>query len=73
MRSTFRHHHPCQACAAKTPCDGSLSDNYDGFPAVICDDFHLRSGDLDPEFICQACAFVREDAANEQAQREVIS
>ena len=73
MRSTFRHHHPCQDCAAKTPCDGSLADNYDGSPEIVCDDFHLIDGRLNPDFICEACEFAREDAANERAQREVIS
>lgn len=35
------HHHPCQTCGAKTECGGTWEENYDGWPEVICREFHL--------------------------------
>lgn len=49
------HHHPCQECGAKTECGGVYEENYDGFPPVICREFHLTGGSLNPDFICRAC------------------
>ncbi len=49
------HHHPCADCGAKTECGGTWEENYDGFPEVICREFHLSSGDTNPDFICHRC------------------
>ena len=52
------HSHPCQSCGAKTPCPGTWEENYDGWPEVICREFHLESGILNPDFFCSGCACV---------------
>lgn len=44
------HHHPCQACGVKTECGGDWEQNYDGSPEVVCREFHLPSGGLNPDF-----------------------
>lgn len=49
------HHHPCQACGKKTACGGTWEQNYDGEPEVICREFHLPNGTLNPDFICHDC------------------
>lgn len=67
--NTIRHHHPCADCGSKTPCTGTLEDNFDGLPEITCADFHLIDGTLNPEFICERCAFAREDAATADAAR----
>jgi hypothetical protein len=50
------HDHPCQRCGVRTPCTGELQPNHDGFPIVICRDFHLEGGQIDDTFLCAACA-----------------
>lgn len=50
------HHHPCQHCGAKTECSGTWEQNYDGFPEVICREFHLDGGTLNADFLCETCA-----------------
>lgn len=57
------HHHSCQSCGAKTPCGGRWVENYDGDPEVICEDVHRPDGTLNPEFLCEGCAWAAEDAA----------
>jgi len=49
------HFHPCQSCGAETPCEGLREQNYDGFPSVICLEFHLAGGLLNRDFVCEAC------------------
>ena len=49
------HSHPCQRCGVKTECGGTWEENYDGIPPVICPEFHLTGGELNPDFICEAC------------------
>ena len=49
------HHHPCQTCGAKTECGGTWEENYDGFPEVICQEFHRLDGTINADFICEAC------------------
>ena len=49
------HHHPCRACGVKTECPGAWEENYDGFPAVICPEYHLDGGVINPDFLCDAC------------------
>lgn len=50
------HHHPCQQCGKKVECGGSWEENYDGFPEVICAEFHLSNGTLNPDFVCEECS-----------------
>ena len=61
------HHHPCQDCGAKTECGGTWEENYDGFPEVICREFHVLSGGVNSDFICEGCAWKREDAEKASA------
>jgi hypothetical protein len=49
------HHHPCQSCGAPVPCEGTRVENYDGCPEVICLDFHLPNGTLNPACLCETC------------------
>lgn len=49
------HHHPCQQCRIKTPCDGTWEENYEGVPSVICRAFHLDGGTVNPNFLCEDC------------------
>lgn len=48
------HHHPCQRCGKKAECPGEWEQNYDGFPEVICPEFHQNAG-INPDFICEDC------------------
>jgi len=53
---TFKHHHPCQRCKAKTECFGQLEDNYDGWPEIVCLEFHMNAScDPNPDFLCDGC------------------
>jgi hypothetical protein len=65
------HSHPCAGCGAQTPCDGPLADNYDGEPWVICEDYHLPSGQTAADFLCDACTMRMEDEQAAVAQRYV--
>jgi hypothetical protein len=65
------HHHPCQDCGAKVECGGTWEENYDGFPEVICPEYHLTSGDINADFICEPCERARADAAIADLQAEV--
>lgn len=44
------HTHPCRRCGERFECSGTWKQNYDGFPEVICEDFHEREYSL-----CGAC------------------
>ncbi len=55
------HSHPCQDCGAKTECGGTWEENYDGFPEVICPEYHLAGGDINRDFICEGCQWKRDD------------
>ena len=59
MRSRL-HTHPCADCGTPTECDGERERNYDGFPDVICLNYHLLSGITNPDFRCDACAEARD-------------
>lgn len=61
------HSHPCQSCGAKTPCSGTWEENYDGYPEVICPEFHGYGGIIDQDFICEGCSLA--DASTETAER----
>jgi hypothetical protein len=49
------HHHPCQTCRAKVECGGEWQENYDGFPEVICPEWHRPDGTVNNDFVCEAC------------------
>jgi hypothetical protein len=49
------HHHPCRLCGAKTECPGAWEENYDGFPEVICPEWHLADGTINTDFLCDCC------------------
>lgn len=71
MNRSIRHHHACTDCGTKTPCSGTLEDNYDGEPPITCDDFHLSNGTLNPDWVCDRCQGVRDDRVNAEAERLV--
>lgn len=54
MRPKF-HHHDCDQCGQQFSCDGQLERNHDGWPEVICVEFHERG-----QRTCRECA-ERED------------
>jgi len=60
------HHHPCADCGAKTECGGSWEENYDGFPEVICREWHLSGGFTNPDFVCESCDLKRAEAARRE-------
>ena len=60
------HHHPCQDCGAKTECPGTWEENYDGFPEVICPEYHLLSGGINSDFVCEGCQWKRDDEAKRE-------
>lgn len=49
------HHHLCEGCKIKTPCDGAWQRNHDGYPEVICRSYHLTGGRINPDFLCDSC------------------
>jgi hypothetical protein len=44
------HTHPCANCQIKTQCPGHYERNHDGFPEVICTEFHGGG-----TFLCDEC------------------
>lgn len=56
------HHHPCQDCGAKTECGGTWEENYDGFPEVICREWHQPNGTINSDFVCDDCQWKRDHA-----------
>lgn len=57
------HHHECQDCHAKTPCNGQLLDNHGGQNFVICADFHTTPNEApNHDFVCEGCQWSRDDA-----------
>lgn len=58
MPKVAPHHHPCSDCQAKTECSGSWEENYDGWPAVICDEVDKRGY----ETLCEDCYEKRQKA-----------
>lgn len=71
MARTVRHFHRCADCHAKTECFGQLESNHDGEPWIVCAEFHLMSGETNPDFICEACDFARQDA--EERDRHAVA
>lgn len=60
------HHHPCADCGTKTECPGTWEENYDGWPEVVCPEYHTASY----PFTCEGCEWKREDAANAEAAND---
>ncbi len=60
------HHHPCADCGTKTECPGAWEENFDGFPEVICPEWHLPNGTTNSDFVCEGCQFKRDDDAGEE-------
>ena len=52
-RKPAAHRHVCDQCGESYSCTGTLEENYDGFPEVICVAYHERG-----ERTCEACAGV---------------
>ncbi len=48
------HHHACQHCGVKVECSGDLELN-DGFPRVVCPEFHRPGGTINQDFLCDEC------------------
>lgn len=65
------HHHPCGRCGAKTECGGVWEQNYDGWPEVVCSEFHvhLNASEWPAMFLCELCeAAEQAESVVEQAQ-----
>ncbi len=62
------HSHPCQICGKKTECGGTWEENYDGFPEVICREYHLDDGSINADFICEVCVAAYEDDAQRRSE-----
>lgn len=53
MRTDSRPHtHECRrkGCKNTIECNGTYTENYDGWPAAVCDEFHERENN-----VCQEC------------------
>lgn len=59
------HLHRCQTCAASYECYGTLKQNYDGFPDVICSLFHEHD-------VCECDACLAKAVAAEQAHYDAL-
>ncbi len=65
MKSVRPHHHPCVDCGVKTECPGTWEENYDGEPAVICDEVDKRGY----ETLCDECSETRERLDRNEVSR----
>jgi hypothetical protein len=48
--TTQTHIHRCDRCNQRFECDGEQTQNYDGWPQVVCEWFHRRTMNL-----CATC------------------
>lgn len=48
------HTHPCSECQRPVPCSGEPVDNSDGWPEVICSDYHVSNGTV-ADVCCEDC------------------
>jgi hypothetical protein len=48
------HRHPCFDCGILVECPGTWEENYDGFPEVICREYH-QDGFINSDFVCEEC------------------
>lgn len=62
------HRHPCQHCKTPVECGGEWEQNIDGWPEVICREFHMEGGFTNPDFLCEDCA----DKAEQQARSDLL-
>ena len=53
------HHHACDRCGVKVPCDGTWERNHDGWPEVVCDLYHVREDE--GVRYCEPCRRVLDD------------
>ena len=51
---THGHWHKCAHCAVPVVCGGTLEENPDGLPEVICSSRHLPGGAL-RVVVCERC------------------
>lgn len=49
------HSHPCAHCKTPVECEAELVRNYDGWPEVVCEDYHLVGGATNPDWLCEDC------------------
>ncbi len=58
-----QHTHSCTVadCRNTVACDGILERNYDGFPDVICSDYHLSCGTV-AEMFCDEHLHLADEA-----------
>lgn len=63
------HGHPCADCKARVECCGTWEEN-DGFPEVICPEYHWDGGYTNPDFVCDACHAKRHAAEARERWRE---
>ncbi len=63
------HGHDCQGkdCIVSVECSGELELNPDGFPRVICPEFHRPGGTINPDWLCEACSEKAEADAQTEA------
>jgi len=54
-RDSELHTHPCAHCRTPCECWGELIPDVDRFPFVLCRLYHLGSGQIDPDYLCDAC------------------
>lgn len=55
MRRQLQHTHACVSCGVPTDCHGEYERNDDGFPPLICREFHQDGGRINPDFLCPTC------------------
>ncbi len=63
------HSHPCIDCKSPAPCDGTLERNFDGWPPIICREYHVTFGKYD--FRCEACQAAHERQAEADLRENV--
>lgn len=51
MSRRLSHLHRCDRCLTPVRCTLALSDNYDGWPPVVCEDYERRK----EAWLCESC------------------
>lgn len=66
MTKSRLHVHQCVDCGTPVDCDGTLEQNYDGWPEVVCDwvDGYLQTP------LCESCDDARQQAIRDEARVE---
>lgn len=65
------HTHPCQQCSTPVDCDGDWERNDDGFPEMVCPEFHRQDGSTSPDFVCPACRREQDDRYVDDLRRNL--